>query len=218
MALVEIEQRKREEYEMQLFGFHSRAVNATLKSLVQEKIQSKCEKLFISLEKKYKPEGENIQKLKRNKKKLLLAYYHGYKSHLPAIETSVNKLITIPENVLLNEDKIQRDQYTIEDFDQMKKKVEVLQQRLKKAMIFNAILNAEIEIAEQFEVNINIANSASEVIEDGTKYPEVSSAMMNSIEKYKELQRNVDANDLNTVPNKRICLQCPTKSYDTNDL
>lgn len=86
-------------------------------------------------------------------------------------------------------------------------------------MIFNAALNEEIEIAEQFEMNINIANSASEIVEDGTKYPEVSSAMINSIEKYKELQRNVNAtNELNTVPNKRICLQYPTKSYDTNVL
>lgn len=61
-------------------------INIPVKLLMQEKIQSRCQRLADSLEKKYKPEGDNVQLLDSNRRNLAKAYYHGCRIHLPSIE------------------------------------------------------------------------------------------------------------------------------------
>jgi len=47
----------------------------------------------------------------------------------------VNKFITVPNNVLADEDKLQRVQYTEAEFVNVRKKLEEFQQRAKRVCI-----------------------------------------------------------------------------------
>ncbi|EFN68851.1 hypothetical protein EAG_07917 [Camponotus floridanus] len=159
---AESRKRKREEYEMQLFNFHSRAVYATLKSIVTENIQSKSKKLCKALEDNKSYSGN----LKMNEAQLIKAYYTASLSHLKDIKNIVNKFITVPNNVLADEDKLQRVQYTEAEFVNMRKKLEEFQQRAKRATVLNAALKEELQMTEQCLIHVDNNGRLIQIIEN----------------------------------------------------
>ncbi|XP_003394045.1 protein MIS12 homolog [Bombus terrestris] len=166
MASSELRKRKLEEYEMQLFSFHSRAVYATLKSIVSERILSTIEKMCQTIEKTYKLNSENLTVLKANQKNLETAYFKGAMPHLENIENIVNKYVAVPSNVLLEEDKYQRIQYSDTEFENINQRLEDLQQRAKNATILNTVLKEELQILDQFPISEESVNKMCNVVEN----------------------------------------------------
>ncbi|XP_031832810.1 uncharacterized protein LOC116427053 isoform X1 [Nomia melanderi] len=158
MASTESRKRKLEEYEMQLFGFHSRAVYATMQTVISNRICCTAAKLCETIEKTYKLDSENTKILKKNQRQLEKAYCKGALLHLKSIENIINKYIAVPSNILMDEDKYQRTQYTDAEFNNVKQRLENLQQRAKRATILNAVLKEELEILEKFPISEDSVN------------------------------------------------------------
>ncbi|XP_015109908.1 uncharacterized protein LOC107036430 [Diachasma alloeum] len=191
MSSTELKKRKREEYEMQLFGFHSRIVYDTLLSLIQDEIESKCQQLTETIREKYKPDEEGLKMLLRDGKKLKKCYYRATRTHLPALENCVSRIICVPSHVLLDEDKVQAVQYSDKESREKQEKLEKLQRRLKKAVIFNAALKDELEVATDLENKIEDANMLCKIIEEASKVPDVSRTLIKLIENYQDLERQL---------------------------
>ncbi|XP_043253209.1 protein MIS12 homolog [Colletes gigas] len=219
MASSESRKRKLEEYEMQLFGFHSRAVYATMKNIVFDRIHGITNNMCDTIEKTYKLNSENVKILKLNQKKLQKAYCKGATSHLKSIENVVNKYIAVPSNVLLEEDKHQRIQYSTVEFENMKQSLEALQQRAKSATIFNSVLKEELEILEQLPISEDSVNEKCKTIESGLKCTDLDNKMVQLVENYEKLHNSIfgaitvtEKVKYNAIDN----LKC--KDLDINDL
>ncbi|XP_076236406.1 uncharacterized protein LOC143180518 [Calliopsis andreniformis] len=202
MASSESRKRKLEEYEMQLFSFHSRAVYATMKNIISERVYSTIEKLCETIEKTYKLNSEKVKVLKANQKRLERAYCQGALPHLSTIETAINKYIAVPSNVLLDEDKYQRIQYSDVEFATMKDRLEELQQRAKRATILNAALKEELQTLEKLPISQDSLNEMNTVIESGLKCSNIDDKMYQLVKDYKEFSTNVFGTTSNTDKTK----------------
>ncbi|XP_011691480.1 PREDICTED: protein MIS12 homolog [Wasmannia auropunctata] len=191
-AASELRKRKREEYEMQLFGFHSRAVYASFKNIVMERIQSRSRKLCETLEKIHKSDPDNLATIKANEEKLVKAYCTASVPHLRNIENNVNKFIAVPDNILANEDKLQETQYTEAEFQNMRGKLEEVQQRAKRAAVLNAALKEELQLIEQFSICADNTDRLSGIIESGVACPDISNKIHQLVEDYKQFSAFLD--------------------------
>ncbi|KAG8040701.1 hypothetical protein G9C98_002697 [Cotesia typhae] len=217
MVNEELLRRKREEYEMQLFAFHSRDVCTTLTTLIKEKIESRCKKIHQAIINKYNPVGEEAELLKRNRKKLTTAYYRKCRSYLPRIENCVEKLLAIPQHILLDEDKIQATQFTAEEFDEIMRNLEDLQRRTKQATMLNGVLKQELEMTEEFENNIEVANKLCTAIENGIHYSEIDDATIKAIDQLRNVTEEVEE-FCSTRVHRLNCLTLPPKEFSIHDL
>ncbi|XP_063980675.1 uncharacterized protein LOC135164345 [Diachasmimorpha longicaudata] len=188
---AELKKRNREEYEMQLFGFHSRIVYDTLLSLIEDEIKSKCQQLTETIKDKYKPDEEGLKILLRDGKKLTKCYYRATRTHLPALENCVNRIICVPSHVLLDEDKVQAVQYSDTEFREKHERLENLHKRLKKAVTFNTTLKDELEVATDLENKLEDVNKLCKIIEDASQVPDTSRTIIKLIENYQDLVRQL---------------------------
>ncbi|CAK9819070.1 hypothetical protein ANTPLA_LOCUS10056 [Anthophora plagiata] len=191
MASSELQKRKLEEYEMQLFGFHSRAVYAVLKNIINERIYSTIQKMCETIQKTYQLHSENLAVLESNQKCLEKAYGKGARPHLQNIKNIVNKYIAVPSNVLLEEDKCQRIQYSDTEFENLKQRLEDLQQRAKKATILNALLKEEMQILEQLPISEDNVNKICNTLKNDLKCSDINEELYQLAKDYKELSRRV---------------------------
>ncbi|XP_018311996.1 protein MIS12 homolog [Mycetomoellerius zeteki] len=185
-AVSELRKRKREEYEMQLFGFHSRVVYATIENIVMERIQSRSRKLCETLEKMCKSDSDNLAMLKANEEKLVKTYHAASIPHLKNIENIVRKFVAVPDNVLANEDKLQEIQYTEVEFESIRGKLEEFQQRARRAAVLNAALKEELQLVEQFSICADNTDRLSHIIESGIACPDISDKIHELVNYYKQ--------------------------------
>ncbi|XP_011315013.1 uncharacterized protein Mis12 [Fopius arisanus] len=188
---AELEKRKREEYEMQLFGFHSRIVYDTLLSLIQEEIQLKCQQLTETIKQKYNPDEESLRILLKDEKKLTKCYYRATRTQLPALENCVSKIISVPSHVLLDEDKVQAVQYSDRELREKQEKLENLQKRLKKAVAFNAVLKDELTLANDFENKTENTDMLCKMIGDASQGPDYTKTLLKLFGTYQDLKKQL---------------------------
>ncbi|XP_012054031.1 PREDICTED: protein MIS12 homolog [Atta cephalotes] len=186
-AASELRKRKREEYEMQLFGFHSRVVYATIENIVIERIQSRSKKLCETLEKMCKSDSDNLA-LKANEKNLVKTYLAASVPHLKNIENIVRKFVAVPDNVLANEDKLQEIQYTEAEFENIRGKLEEFQQRARRAAVLNATLKEELQLIEQFSICADNTDRLSHIIESGIGCPDISDKIHELVNYYEQFR------------------------------
>ncbi|CAK9826206.1 Protein MIS12 homolog [Anthophora retusa] len=191
MASSELQKRKLEEYEMQLFSFHSRAVYAVLKNIINERIYSTIQKMCETIQKTYQLNSENLAVLESNQKCLEKAYGKGAMPHVQNIKNIVNKYIAVPSNVLLEEDKCQRIQYSDTEFENLKQRLEDLQQRAKKATILNALLKEEMQILEQLPIFEDNVNKIYNTLKNDLKCSDINEELYQLAKNYKELSRRL---------------------------
>lgn len=213
MASSELQKRKLEEYEMQLFGFHSRAVYATLQNIVNERICSTIEKMCETIGKAYELNSENLSILETNRKQLEKAYFKGAMPQLENIKDVVNKYIAVPSNVLLEEDKHQRTQYSDAEFQSLNQQLEDFQERAKKATILNAILKKELQILEQFPISEDV-NKMCDVIEN-MKCSDIGEKTYQLVEDYKQFSTSLfDARKITTKMKYNTVDNLKCKEFD----
>ncbi|XP_011135784.1 uncharacterized protein LOC105181028 [Harpegnathos saltator] len=218
MECAESQKRKCEEYEMQLFGFHSRAVYATLKNIIMERIQSKSKKLCDTLKETCKLESEDLAVLGTIEQQLIKAYHVASLPHLKNIENNINRFITVPPNVLSDEDKIQATQYTEAELKNMQEKLDNLQQRAKRTTILNAALKEELQLIEQFSICVDDVGRLSHIIENSVTCPDISDKINQLVDDYKKLNLAFDTKVpvpqrtlYNTINNLK-CIDCDLDS------
>nr|XP_050869053.1 protein MIS12 homolog [Vespula vulgaris] len=213
MASTDFEKRKEEEYEMQLLGFHSRAVYATLESITRETIESTCKKLCKSLQTKYNYDTEELRELKENEKQLIQTYCTRAMPHLKIIEKTVKKYISIPKNVLLEEDKCQSIRYTQEEYERLEEHLENLQHRAKRATILNAALKEELATIDKLQNYISKSNEMCNIIENSSVDQNTNSDMLKVLKHYQELYKKL----LRLVPKTEKVKYNPFEDFKGND-
>lgn len=198
---------------MQLFGFHSRAVYATLQNIVNERICSTIEKMCETIGKAYELNSENLSILETNRKQLEKAYFKGAMPQLENIKDVVNKYIAVPSNVLLEEDKHQRTQYSDAEFQSLNQQLEDFQERAKKATILNAILKKELQILEQFPISEDV-NKMCDVIEN-MKCSDIGEKTYQLVEDYKQFSTSLfDARKITTKMKYNTVDNLKCKEFD----
>ncbi|XP_032673695.1 uncharacterized protein LOC116845277, partial [Odontomachus brunneus] len=218
LASMESRKRKHEEYEMQLFGFHSRAVYATLKSIIMKRIQSKSKKLCETLEKQYELEPENLTVLRMNEEQLIKAYHTASLPYLKNIENNINRFIAVPSHILSNEDKLQATQYTEAEFENVQKKLNDFQQRAKRATILNAALKEELQLIEQFSFCVEDVDRLSHIIDSSVICPDISNKIHQLAKDYKRFNSylnngaSVSQKALYNAINNLKCIDCDMDS------
>ncbi|CAD1476855.1 unnamed protein product [Heterotrigona itama] len=189
-----------------------------VQNIISERIYSTIEKMCETIEKAYKLNSDNLELLKTNRKQLERAYFKGAMPHLENIKDIVNKYVVVPSNVLLEEDKHQRIQYSDADFESLNRRLEDLQERAKKATILNAILKEELQILEKFPISEGDVNKMCDIIEK-MKCPDIGEKMYQSVEDYKQFSTSLfDIRKIttkmkyNTVDNLK-CKKCTKMEY-----
>ncbi|XP_058788732.1 uncharacterized protein LOC131662806 [Phymastichus coffea] len=193
MSEKELEKRRAEEYEMQLFGLHSRTVFAAIEQKINQNIDLRCKQMFISIDKKYNPDVLAKENLRKNIKLLRKTYRENTKPHLKTIEKIVNKFICIPSNVLLDEDKLQATQYTDEEFYMLDVRLKNLQQYAKRVTVFNTALKQEYEITDKIRESEELAKKLCEITDKALLAKKINNKSLRAIEKCKGLQESLDS-------------------------
>ncbi|XP_076394268.1 uncharacterized protein LOC100878646 isoform X2 [Megachile rotundata] len=189
-----------------------------MKNIVHERIHSTISKMCETIKEVYKLDSENVAILKKNQKQLEKLYYEAIVLHLKNIETIVNKYIAVPSNVLLEEDKYQKTQYSETEFQNMKQNLEDLQQRAKRGTILNAALKEEMQILEQVPISKDSVNKMCNIIDIDLKCLDTCNKMYQLVDDYKRFSTGlftgpvVDKTKYNAVRN----LKC--KDFNVNDL
>ncbi|XP_011863770.1 PREDICTED: uncharacterized protein LOC105559794 isoform X2 [Vollenhovia emeryi] len=185
-ASAESRKRKREEYEMQLFGFHSRAVFATLENIVLDRIRSKNRKLCETLRNIHKPDQNKLAVLSANEKELYRAYYNASSTQLEHLESIVNKFIAVPDNVLSEEDAPQRTQWSKLEVEDVLKMLEEMRRRAKSVHILNAVLKEELQLVDQFSICADNIDRLNQIIESEIACPDVGDKIHRLVDDYKQ--------------------------------
>ncbi|XP_012531458.1 protein MIS12 homolog isoform X2 [Monomorium pharaonis] len=157
-----------------------------------ERIQSRSRKLCETLEKLHNSDSDNLGLLKMNEETLVKAYYTASVPHLKNIENIVSKFIAVPDNVLADEDKLQRMQYTEAEFENMRGKLEELQQKAKRTTVLNAALKEELQLIEQFSICADNTDRLSHIIESDVECPDISDKIHQLVEDYKRFSAFLD--------------------------
>ncbi|XP_066594629.1 protein MIS12 homolog [Prorops nasuta] len=196
MESNELQKRKREEYEMQLFGFHSRAVYATLEKIVCEDIQSSCQNLCEAIESKCNLSPEDLVTLRIQENKLITAYYKASLPYLKNIKQIVEKYIRIPDHFLLEEDKCQEIQYTEQEYKEIEIHLQSLQDRAKRTKMFNAYLKKELETIEQYKGCEENCIELCNIIENAYKSKKMISILPKVIKSYLDLKSRIESTNI----------------------
>ncbi|KAL7300588.1 protein MIS12 homolog [Trichogramma pretiosum] len=208
----ELEQRRAEEYQMQLFGLHSRTAVAAINQKIKDALDTRCRNLCKSISKKYSLDDVGQEKLQKSINDLRKTYSRNMQPNLKYMEKLIHQFLSIPDNVLLDEDKCQEVQYTDEQYRNLEKELEELQEKAKRVTIFNAALKEESEIAENLGESqekatklINIVNKAlrAKKVDNKTKHTiESCKRLIDSLDEHKKpalkeiYNPNVDESDL----------------------
>ncbi|XP_011494116.1 PREDICTED: protein MIS12 homolog [Ceratosolen solmsi marchali] len=190
---AELSRRCDEEYQMQLFGMHSRTVSVAINQKIKENVDTRCEKIHASIEKKYNPDVKGKEILNNNIKQLRKTYLQNMQPHLITIQNIVDKFICVPNNVLLEEDKCQAVQYNDEEFHNLERKLEDLQNEAKRVTIFNAALKEELEVIEQIKDSEDLAKELCCIVDKSLSTKKLSNKTLRAIEKYKGLKESIDS-------------------------
>ncbi|KAI4497008.1 hypothetical protein M0802_007956 [Mischocyttarus mexicanus] len=163
-----------------------------MENIVHNTIESTCKSLFHTLKNKYNYDTDELRKLEKSEKQLIQIYNERAMPHLKFIESIVKKYISIPKNVLLDEDKYQSVQYTEEEYELLEERLKTLQQRAKRATLLNAALKEELTTINQLENCIAKSNAMCDFVESCSTKQDNNCEVMNKVlNNYKELNKKL---------------------------
>ncbi|KAJ8678629.1 hypothetical protein QAD02_014416 [Eretmocerus hayati] len=191
----ELKKRRQEEYQMQLFGLHSRTVLAYFDQKVLENVDFQCKQMYESMIKKYNPDAEGTDKLKKEITKLRKAYRRNMQPHMLVVKKNVEKFINVPKNVLLEEDKCQAKQFSDEEFTKLDKMLQSLQQRAKRVSVLNAAMKEELDTIEKLEPPRELAKKLCSIVDKGLMAQNFNNRTLQAVKECKELVSSLDSLD-----------------------
>lgn len=83
--------------------------------------------------------------------------------------------------------------------------------------MLNGVLKQELEMAEEFENNIEIANKLCTAIENGIHYSEIDDATIKAIDQLRNVTEEVEE-FCSTRVHRLNCLTLPPKEFSIHDL
>ncbi|CAG4951738.1 unnamed protein product [Colias eurytheme] len=146
-----------EEYETQYFGFGAQRFKIAVRQMVEQKIQNGVKYMESSIQDSLGLNDTDRKTLTRSCDKLIRLYCERAESSLEVIDEEFERLLKIPQNVLLPEDEVQLNHVSEEEYQNLNDEISNLRKRVHRAALMEAVLTAEEEELSSVEKVCEIA-------------------------------------------------------------
>lgn len=154
-----------EEYETQHFGFGAQRLKIAVRQMVEQKITNGVKDMESYLQDSLDLNETDKVTLTRSCDKLIRLYCERAGPSLGAIDEEIERMLKIPQNVLLPEDEVQLEQTSDSDFEKLKEEVASLRRRVERGALMEALLSGEEEELASVEKVCEIAKKDMEAID-----------------------------------------------------
>ncbi|KAJ8714997.1 hypothetical protein PYW08_004978 [Mythimna loreyi] len=154
-----------EEYETQHFGFGAQRLKIAVRQMVEQKITNGVKGMESYLQESLDLNETDKATLTRSCDKLIRLYCERAGPSLGIIDEEIERMLKIPQNVLLPEDEVQLEQATDSEFENLKDEVASLRRRIERGALMEALLSAEEEELASVEKVCETAKKDMEAID-----------------------------------------------------
>ncbi|XP_063625908.1 uncharacterized protein LOC134797550 [Cydia splendana] len=132
-----------EEYATQHFGFGAQRVKIALRQMVEEKIRTGVCDMETYLLNSLDLNENDKEAIRSLCKKLLRLYCERAEPSLEVVDSEIERILTVPSNMLLPADEVHEEEITDTEYDKLKQEVTALRNRVERAALMEALLTAE---------------------------------------------------------------------------
>ncbi|CAG5020663.1 unnamed protein product [Parnassius apollo] len=154
-----------EEYETQHFGFGAQRLKIAVRQMVEQKIRTGVKDMESYLQETLDLNDTDKSSLTNSCDKLINLYCERAGPSLKIIDDEIERILKVPENVLLPGDEIQLQQVSNEEYNKLKEEVSLLRKRVERAALMEALLIAEEEELASVEKVCEIAKKDMKVLD-----------------------------------------------------
>lgn len=154
-----------EEYETQHFGFGAQRLKIAIRQMVEQKITNGVKDMESYLQESLDLNETDKATLTKSCDKLIRLYCERAGPSLGAIDEEIERMLEIPQKVLLPEDEVQIEQTSDSDFEKLKEEVASLRRRVERGALMEALLSAEEEELASVEKVCETAKKDMDVID-----------------------------------------------------
>lgn len=154
-----------EEYETQHFGFGSQRLKIAVRQMVEQKITTGVKDMESYLQESLDLNETDKATLTRSCDKLIRLYCERAGPSLEIIDGEIERVLKIPQNVLLPEDEIHVQDVSDADHEKLKEEVASLRKRVERGALMEALLTAEEEELSTVEKVCETAKKDMEVLD-----------------------------------------------------
>lgn len=154
-----------EEYETQHFGFGAQRLKIAVREMVEQKITNGVKDMESYLQESLDLNETDKATLTSSCDKLIHLYCERAGPSLKAIDEEIERMLKIPQNVLLPEDEVQLEQTSDSDFEKLKEEVALLRKRVERGALMEALLTAEEEELATVETVCETAKKDMEAVD-----------------------------------------------------
>ncbi|XP_028041986.1 uncharacterized protein LOC114251792 [Bombyx mandarina] len=134
-----------EEYETQLFSFGAQRLKIATRQMIEQKITLGIKDMEAYLRESLDLNETDKSTLTKACDKLVRLYCERASPSLEVIDCEIERILKVPENVLLPGDECQVEQMTDANYAQLKDEVALLRKRVERGALMEALLTAEEE-------------------------------------------------------------------------
>lgn len=134
-----------EEYETQHFGFGSQRLKIAIRQMVEQKITNGVKDMESRLHESLNLNETDKATLTKSCDKLVRLYCERAGPSMDIVDKEIERILTVPSNVLLPGDECQLEQITDSEYDKLKEEVADLRKRVERGALMEALLTAEEE-------------------------------------------------------------------------
>ncbi|CAG4929389.1 unnamed protein product [Parnassius apollo] len=154
-----------EEYETQHFGFGAQRFKIAVRQMVKDKIREGVKEMESFLQEELDLNDTDKAALTQSCDNLINLYYSRADPSFKIIDDEIERMLKIPDNVLLPEDEIQLQQVSKEEYNNLKEEVALLRKRVERAALMESLLNSELEELESVEKVCEAAKKDMQVLD-----------------------------------------------------
>ncbi|XP_028166443.1 protein MIS12 homolog [Ostrinia furnacalis] len=161
-----------EEYETQHFGFGSQRLKIAVRQMVEQKITTGVKDMESYLQESLDLNETDKATLTRSCDKLIKLYCERAGPSLQIIDREIERVLEVPQNVLLPDDEIHLQDLSDADHEKLKEEVTSLRKRVERGALMEALLTAEEEELSTVEKVCETAKKDMEVLDLLVKHTE----------------------------------------------
>ena len=154
-----------EEYETQHFGFGAQRLKIAVRQMVEQKIRAGIKDMDSYLQESLDLNEKDKLTLTHSCDKLINLYCDKAGPSMDIIDGEIERILKIPENVLLPNDEVQLEQTSDIEYENLKEEVASLRKRVERGVLMEALLTAEEEELSSAEKICEVAINDMEVLD-----------------------------------------------------
>ncbi|CAG9788662.1 unnamed protein product [Diatraea saccharalis] len=166
-----------EEYETQHFGFGAQRLKIAIRQMVEQKIKTGVKDMESYLQDSLDLNDTDKCTLTHSCDKLIQLYCERAGPSLEIIDNEIEKVLKIPQNVLLSEDEVQLQDLSNTDYEKLKDEVFLLRKNVERGALMEALLTAEDEELSSLETVCETAKKDMELLDSLLRHTETSDSI-----------------------------------------